>query len=54
MTNTDYIVSDYITFKNFVILVARITKDDAKFYPEIYLEEALFNKQAQHKALKKL
>ena len=53
MINTDYIVSDYITFINFVTLVACITKDNAKFYPEIYLEEAFFNKYVQHKALKK-
>ena len=34
---------DYITFKNVVILITCINKNDEKFYPQIPLEEALHN-----------
>ena len=36
-------LTDYITFTNVVILITCVIKDDAKFYPEIYLEKALYN-----------
>ena len=35
---------DYITLKNVVILITFIIKDHGKFYPQIFLEEALYNK----------
>ena len=35
---------DYITLKNVVILITFIIKDDGKFYLQILLEEALYNK----------
>ena len=34
---------DYITFKNVLILITCINKDDEKFYPQIPLEEAWHN-----------
>ena len=36
-------LTDYITFTNVVILITCVIKDDAKFYPEIYLEKAFYN-----------
>ena len=35
----------YITFKN-VVIIACIIKDDDIFYPQIFLEEALYNEWA--------
>ena len=32
---------DNITSKNFVILMACVIKDDYKFYPQLFLQEAL-------------
>ena len=34
---------DYINLKNIVILITCIIKNDSKFYPQIILEEALYN-----------
>ena len=36
-------LTDYITFTNVVMLITCVIKDDAKFYPEIYLEKAFYN-----------
>ena len=36
-----------------MILITCIIKDDGKYYQQIFLEEALPNKQAERKALKK-
>ena len=36
-------LSDYITLKNIVILITCIIKNDGKFRPQIFLEEALCN-----------
>ena len=41
--DTDDKLSNYITLKNVVILITCVIKDDAKFYPQIFLEEALYN-----------
>ena len=35
---------DYITLKNVVILITCIIKDDGTFYPQIFWEEALYDK----------
>ena len=32
---------DYITLKNVVILIVCVIKDDGKFYPQMFLEEAI-------------
>ena len=37
-------LTDYITLTNVVILITCVIKDNAKFYPKIYLEKALYNK----------
>ena len=34
---------DYINLENIVILITCIIKNDSKFYPQIILEEALYN-----------
>ena len=34
---------DYITSKNVVISITCVIRDDAKFYLQIFLEEALYN-----------
>ena len=34
---------EYDTLKNVVILVTCVINDDAKCYPKIFLEEALYN-----------
>ena len=39
--DTDDKVLDEIIFKNVVILMACVIKGDDKFYPKIFLEEAL-------------
>ena len=39
--DTDDELSDDINFKNIVILMACVIKDDDKFYPQLFLEEAL-------------
>ena len=33
---------DYIILKNVILIICDI-KDDAKFYPQIFLEEVLYN-----------
>ena len=45
MTDADFKLPDYITLKNVVILVTWVIKYDAKFYPEIFSEEALYNEE---------
>ena len=44
LIDTDNKLPDYITLKNVVILITYVIKDDAKFYQEMFLEEALYNK----------
>ena len=44
LVDTDDKLPDDITFKNAVILMTCVIKDDGKFYPQIFLEEALFVK----------
>ena len=39
LIDTDDKLPDYITFKNFVILMTCAIKDDGKFYPQRFLEE---------------
>ena len=41
--NIDEKLPDYIILKNVMILITCIIKVDAKFYAQIFLEEALFN-----------
>ena len=36
-------LSDYITLQSVTILIMCIIKDDSKFYPQTYLEEAFYN-----------
>ena len=43
MSDTDDKLPDYVTLKNVVILIAYVIKDDAKFYQQVFLEEALSN-----------
>ena len=43
MIDTDDKFIDYITLKNVVMLITYGIKDDAKFYQQIFLEEALYN-----------
>ena len=40
---TDYKLSDDITLKNTVILMTYVIKDDDNFYPQLFLEEALYD-----------
>ena len=49
LIDTDDKLPDYITFKNVVILITYVIKDDAKFYTQIFLEEALYNEKALKK-----
>ena len=44
LIDTDDKFPDYITFKNVVILIACAIRDHGKFYPQIFLEEALLLK----------
>ena len=44
LVDTDDKLPDDITLKNAVILMTSVIKDDGKFYPQIFLEEALFVK----------
>ena len=37
-------LQDYITLKNVVILTTCVIKGDGKFYPQMFLEEALYDK----------
>ena len=41
LIDTDDKVVDEIIFKNVMILMACVIKGDGKFYPQIFLEEAL-------------
>ena len=41
--NTDDKLPDYITLKNVMILITCVIKDGTKFYPQIFLDEALYN-----------
>ena len=43
MINTDDKLPDAITFKNTVILMTCVIKDDGKFYPQLFLEEPLYD-----------
>ena len=43
LIDTDDKLPDDITFKNAVILMAFIIKDGDKFYPQLFLEETLFD-----------
>ena len=36
---------DHITLKNALILMIFVIKDDGKFYPQLYSEEAFYEKQ---------
>ena len=42
LIDTDDKLSDDITLKNGVILVACVIKDDNKFYPQLFLGETLW------------
>ena len=44
LIDTDGKLPNDITLKNVVLLIACIIKDDDKFHPQIFLEEALFLK----------
>ena len=44
LSDSDDKLPDDITFKNVVILMICVIKDDDKFYPQLFLEEALFLK----------
>ena len=39
--DTDYILPDYITLNNSVVLMTSVIKDDGKSYLQIFLEEVL-------------
>ena len=41
LIDTDNKLPDDITMKNIVIIIICIIKDDGKFYPQIFLDEAL-------------
>ena len=41
LIDTDNKLADKITFKNIVILISCVIKDDDNFYPKLFLEEAL-------------
>ena len=43
LTDTDDKLPDYITLKNVLILITCVIKNDAKFCPQIFLEDALYN-----------
>ena len=43
LIDTDDKLPDYITLKSFVILITCVIKDNAKFYPQTFLEEAMYN-----------
>ena len=43
MIKTDNRLPEYITLKHVVVLITCHVKDDDKFYPEVILEEALYN-----------
>ena len=43
LIDTDDKLADYNTFKNAVILITCIIKDDGKFYQKSFLGETLYN-----------
>ena len=43
LIETDGKLPDDITIKYFVILITWIIKDDGNFYPQLFLEETLYN-----------
>ena len=43
LIDTDDKLPDSTTLQNVVILIICIIKDDGKFYPQLFLEEALHN-----------
>ena len=43
LIDADDKLPDYITLEKVVTLITCIIKDEAKFYPQIFLEEALYN-----------
>ena len=43
MIDTGEKLPDYITLKNILILVTCLNKNNGKFYPQIFLEEELYN-----------
>ena len=44
LIDTDDKLPDYITFKNVVILITCVIKSITKIYPQLFLEEILYNK----------
>ena len=44
LIDTDDKLPDYITFKNVVILTTCVIKSITKIYPQLFLEEILYNK----------
>ena len=44
LIDTDNEMLYYITLKSVVILITCVIKNDGKFYPQIFLERALYNK----------
>ena len=44
LIDTDEKLPDDISLKNVVILMTCVIKDDSKFYPQTFFEEALFVK----------
>ena len=53
LIDTDDKLPDYITFKNVVILITCVIKSITKIYPQLFLEEILYNKWAKCKGFKK-
>ena len=43
LNDADDTLPDYITLKNVATLIICITKDDKKLYPQIFLEDTLYN-----------
>ena len=43
LINTDNKLPDDISLKKIVILMKSVIKDGDKFYPQLYLEEALYD-----------
>ena len=41
MIDANDILPDDVTFKNAVVLMTSVIKGDGKFYPQLFLEEAL-------------
>ena len=45
LINADDIMADVVPLKNVVVLMTCVTKDDVKFYRQLFLEEALYDEQ---------